>query len=62
MEKETCKTCKHFVQHYIRRQNRYEELERGHCKHPRLKDRQTNTPACQHYSVRKSAKKEGEPE
>jgi hypothetical protein len=53
MEKETCKTCKHFVRHYIRCRNRYEGLERGHCVHPRLKDRRTDTPACQHYSERK---------
>jgi hypothetical protein len=52
METETCKTCKHFRQHYIKFGNSYREILYGHCVYPRLKRRESATPACEHYEER----------
>lgn len=52
MEQQTCKTCRHFYQHYTRSGNFWASLKQGHCAHPRFKDRLADTPACQHYSPR----------
>ena len=52
MEKQTCKTCRHFCRHYTRSGNFWVPLVQGHCTYPHLKDRPADTPACQHYSPR----------
>lgn len=46
----TCESCRYFVRHYIRKKDRYIPLWEGHCKFPKLKHRQTDTPACRHYA------------
>ena len=48
-ENKTCKTCKHFIQHYIKFKKRYEEITRGHCVFPRIKNRESTPKACEHY-------------
>lgn len=48
--KGTCKTCKHFLLHYIRSRKTYTELHYGHCVHPRLKHREADTPGCQYFT------------
>jgi len=48
-----CRTCKHFRQHYIKFGRSYREIAYGHCVHPKLKKRETNSPACEHYDARK---------
>ena len=53
----TCKTCKHFRQHYVQFGRRYGEVYCGHCVHPRLKSRLPDTPACKHFAEREQAKK-----
>ena len=60
-EQKTCETCRHFRMHYVR-QNKtwYMPMHEGHCVHPRLKDREANTPACRHYSARAKQKPETE--
>ena len=45
----TCQTCKHFVRHYIRNGKNYSPIREGHCVHPRVKSRETTTPACKHF-------------
>lgn len=49
----SCKDCKRFRQHYIKFRKRYIEIPHGHCVHPRLKDRECDTPACNRYVQRK---------
>ena len=49
----TCQTCKHFRLHYIKLGQSYVSINYGHCVHPRLKNRETDTPACNHYSEKK---------
>ena len=52
-ESKTCENCRYFRRHYVRGAgNRYTPLDRGHCVHPRLKDRTIQTPACQRYRER----------
>ena len=52
-QKPTCKTCQHYIPHYIRfARGVYHRLHRGHCTEPRIKDRDENTPACSHYRPR----------
>ena len=55
MEEKTCKTCKHFLQHYVRVRSKYMETACGHCIHPRLKSREPEMPACARYCVRRTA-------
>lgn len=56
----TCKSCKHFRQHYIKHGNSYNEISYGHCVSPRLKKRDSETPACENYNKRPQAKKKDE--
>lgn len=52
-EQPTCKTCKHFRQHYIKYgRGSYQEISYGHCVHPRLKKRESTTKACEHFQPR----------
>ncbi|MCI8502004.1 MAG: hypothetical protein HFJ85_07170 [Oscillospiraceae bacterium] len=55
MNKNTCKSCKYFVPHYVNFNGSFLEIEFGHCFFPRVKSRKADTPACQHFS-------EGEPQ
>ena len=48
-EARTCQFCKYFVQHYIRRAERYYPINDGHCVHPRNKLRTMGTPACRNF-------------
>lgn len=52
MEQQTCKTCKHFRQHYIKSGRRYDAINCGHCVRPRLKTRGPLHPACERYASR----------
>lgn len=54
MEEKTCKSCKHFRQHYIKFGRGYREILYGHCVYPKLKKREANTIACKHFSERKN--------
>ena len=50
MEQKTCTDCKHFRMHYIKIQNQYYvPIHYGHCVYPRLKKRESETPACEHF-------------
>jgi len=51
-EESTCQTCKHFRQHYIKFGKSYRAISYGHCVYPRLKKRESLTPACEHYEAR----------
>lgn len=53
MEQNYCKNCKHYRQHYVRLGKGYTEVDDGHCVHPRIKQRKTTTPACQHFCAGK---------
>ncbi len=57
MEK-ACETCVHFRQHYIKRGGSYVSLRYGHCVHPRVKHREAETPACQHFRVSAALQRE----
>ena len=50
VENKICKNCKHFRQHYIKFGKSYRSIEHGHCVFPRLKKRETNEKACEHYN------------
>ena len=51
-----CGQCRHFRRHYVKfGRNRYHPMSKGHCVHPRLKDRSVDTPACGHFSLRREA-------
>lgn len=52
----TCATCKHFRQHYIKFGRRYSPISYGHCVYPRLKKRETDNKACEHYKARETEK------
>lgn len=45
----TCQTCLHFIQHYIKREKSFITVYCGHCVYPLLKSRKGDTPACKHY-------------
>ncbi|MDP4120565.1 MAG: hypothetical protein Q8876_05875 [Bacillota bacterium] len=52
-----CKNCKHFRQHYIKFGESYSEISDGHCVYPRLKNRGTDTKACEHFNETTFSKK-----
>ncbi len=48
--KQTCQTCKHFYQHYVKvSEDYYFQCGSGHCVYPRSKLRYNDTKACQNY-------------
>lgn len=49
MNANTCKTCKHLRQHYVRRSRGYAWTNCGHCVYPRLKLRRPDTTACDKF-------------
>ncbi|MCI8651480.1 MAG: hypothetical protein HFF05_03425 [Oscillospiraceae bacterium] len=50
-QEKTCETCKHFCRHYSRRsRNKFIPLAVGHCINPHLRDKRSDTPACQRYA------------
>lgn len=59
---QTCSSCHYFRLHYIKTDERYEPLCRGHCTHPLLKGRMSNTPACKHFHVPSKQKLKFPPE
>ena len=51
-----CEECRYFRRHYVKfGRNRYHPISKGHCVHPRLKDRSVDTPACPRFSFRREA-------
>lgn len=53
-EAKTCGGCQYFRRHYVKAgKNWYLPLDKGHCVHPRLKDREAETPACRRFRERK---------
>ncbi|MCI5913959.1 MAG: hypothetical protein MRZ67_02055 [Christensenella sp.] len=49
MEEGTCKTCRHFRQHYVKIGKSYHACTYGHCVYPRCKVRDRETPACKWF-------------
>ena len=49
MKEKACKNCIHYRAHYIKRKSEYHKRSEGHCVHPRLKFRDAETAACQHF-------------
>lgn len=56
MNTPTCKTCKHFTQHYTLDEQTCMPVDCGHCCYPRLKKRVPDTPACANYELCEKAK------
>ena len=52
-ENNTCIDCGHYFRHYIRCGSRFRPIALGHCIYPRVKPRDCDTPACQHFTPRK---------
>ena len=48
----SCKNCRHFRQHYMKFGKSYREILYGHCVYPRIKKRNTDSPARGHYEQR----------
>ena len=46
-----CGTCLHFRQHYIKWGKGFMAQDWGHCKYPRLKDRDVEA-VCKHWAAR----------
>ena len=51
-----CAHCRHFHRHYTRSPHGYIPLHVGHCSHPKLRDKQVDTPACHRFSKRPGEK------
>ena len=52
VENKICQDCKHFRQHYIKLGKSYQAIMYGHCVFPRLKKRESDEKACEHYKQR----------
>ena len=50
MENKTCADCQHYVQHYIKFMDRFNEVCCGHCVYPRIKSRAPHTHACDKFT------------
>ena len=56
MNTPTCKTCKHFTQHYTLDEQMCMSVDCGHCRYPRLKNRSPDTRACANYELCEKSK------
>lgn len=54
MGNNTCQSCEHFRQHYIKLEDGYYLSAFGHCVYPLIKVRKQNHPACEKFSPRES--------
>ena len=50
-----CKTCVHFITHYVLTNEKYIPIDLGHCVFPRIKPRDATTKACAHFHARQEA-------
>ena len=57
---QSCATCKHFYQHYVRHGRGYVKTGSGHCVYPRIKLRHDDTPACKHYGEKPAPKEKAD--
>ena len=49
----TCLDCKYFLRHYTKRENgSFVPAAHGHCRRPRIKLRQIESPACDKFLPR----------
>ncbi len=53
MEEQTCKNCKHFVQHYAIVDGKLFDVWCGLCIHARGKHRKPDQRACEAFAIRK---------
>lgn len=53
----TCETCKHYTQHYIKTEYGYREIYCGHCVFPRIKNRDPYERKCSRYHEKKQNQK-----
>lgn len=58
LETECCANCKHYIQHYYRRDGYYFTVHDGHCMHPRIKNRKP-TAYCDRFERREMNGKGG---
>ena len=56
MDTKICKDCTHFRQHYVKFGERYGPIWYGHCVYPRLKRRESASPACEHFQAKPNKK------
>ena len=49
MEKETCRTCKHFIQHYTFLNGKFRWANCGHCTEPKVRRKVPDAKSCEHY-------------
>ena len=50
MNTQTCESCIHFHQHYIRhRRGSYAKTGSGHCDHPMIKLRRNTAKSCDNW-------------
>ena len=52
MEKQICKNCTHFQQHYTVSEDHYSAAHCGHCNYLRMKHRKPRAKACEHFQLR----------
>ncbi len=45
----TCKSCKYFIQHYIKQKTRFRSVIHGHCIYPKIKASKQDTKACRYF-------------
>lgn len=53
---QTCETCIHYRQYYIRMGYRYNAIHSGHCVYPKGKLRYAETRACRNYKEKENKK------
>ena len=49
MDKESCRTCGHFIQHYAFRNGKFRWVNCGHCTEPKVRHKDPYAKICEHY-------------
>ena len=47
-----CNNCAHYRRHYVLGRERCTPVNCGHCSYPRIKRREPDNPACEHFEYR----------
>lgn len=48
-DEEICMNCKYYYPHYIKRDDGYRRIFKGHCSYPRMRDWRRDVDSCHHF-------------
>lgn len=48
-DEEICMNCKYYYPHYVRCEEGFQRIMKGHCSYPRMRDWRRDVDSCHHF-------------